>query len=121
MSTNLLNTKLLNANDIDYMISILNAVKKGTPIQYLGPDGEDGLWINGAWFDLEITGSFIPDFTTDVYRIKPEPNRYRVGLFKDNDFYYTMIFERNDERESKFLEQKPNFVKWLTDWIEYEV
>lgn len=117
-----MSTNLLNANDIDYMIGILNAVKEGIPIQYLGPDGEDGLWINGKWFDLEISGcSFIPDFKTDVYRIKPESHYYKVGLFKDNDFHYTMIFERNDEHEIKILEQKPDFVKWLTGWVEYGI
>lgn len=97
---------------VAHRIKIMQALLDDTEIQYRFSDKK-------PWHD--DTKEYFPDFRVCEYRIKPKPGRYRVGLFKDNDFYYTMSFERQDESESRILEQKPDFVKWLTDWIEYEV
>ena len=51
------------------------------------------------------------------YRIKPPPKKYRVALFKNDTSTYTNTADTPEDAE--FCEM-PNFVRWLTDWIEYE-
>jgi len=84
---------------------------EGKPIQYQN-------YLN--WFDLEEGES--PNFETPHvnWRIKPETRKYRVALLKElkAGFYYTA---NDDGYGTEDLENSPNFVKWLTDWIVYEV
>ena len=52
------------------------------------------------------------------YRIKPPTKKYRVALFKD-------VFSGNtntadDQEAAECYEAHPAFVRWLTDWVEYE-
>ena len=54
------------------------------------------------------------------YRIKPPTKKYRVALFK-NPFsgdIYTLSADKPDSADK--YEQHKSFVRWLTDWIEYE-
>ena len=54
------------------------------------------------------------------YRIKPPAKKYRVALFK-NPFsgdIYTLSVDKPDSTDK--YEQHKGFVRWLTDWIEYE-
>lgn len=106
----------MNTNEIiEHRIKILQAWNT-QEVQYRVPDEfiiDGGKWYKG--------NQQIPNFEKYEYRIKPTPHYYKVGLFKENDFYYTMVFGRNDEQETKILEQKPDFVKWLTDWVEYGI
>ena len=54
------------------------------------------------------------------YRIKPPAKKYRVGLFK-NPFsgdIYTLSVDKPDSTDK--YEQHKGFVRWLTDWVEYE-
>lgn len=101
-----------NIFDYDYMIEILTALKEGKVIQRI--DETTDVWIDHNEEEL-------PKFDNYEYRIKPISSRYRVALFKDgNNFYYPVIVNKeevaeNCESESAF------FVRWLSDWIEYEV
>lgn len=59
----------------------------------------------------------ISDFAGIKYRIKPPVKKYRVALFKDPD-YYTSTADMQED--AAFYESCSVFVRWLTDWIEYE-
>lgn len=55
------------------------------------------------------------------FRVKPEPKiaRYRVAQMRSQhgvNYTYT-----DDGNEQSRLDQAPSFIRWLTDWIEYEV
>ena len=49
------------------------------------------------------------------YRIKPITKKYRVVLHVDGPHV-----ARNDVQRDN-LEKSKHFIRWLTDWIEYEV
>ena len=68
------------------------------------------------WHD--IVGKF-PLFNEDrEHRIKPPAKKYRVALFEsDTSVYYTSTADTQEDAD--FCEM-PNFVRWLTGWIEYE-
>ena len=71
------------------------------------------------WYD--VVGS-TPFFMGAKYRIKPPAKKYRVALFlnawADNDETYISI--TNSQAGKDTFEEAPSFVRWLTDWIEYE-
>lgn len=52
------------------------------------------------------------------YRVKPPAKKYRVALFKDGTGGYTSTAD-NQETSNDYEVRHP-FVRWLTDWIEYE-
>lgn len=53
------------------------------------------------------------------YRIKPPVKKYRVVLFEsDTSTYYTSTADSPEDAD--FYEKGRGFVRWLTDWIEYE-
>ena len=52
------------------------------------------------------------------YRVKPPAKKYRVALFKDGDYIHPRTADSQQRVEA--LEKSPTFVRWLTDWIEYE-
>lgn len=56
---------------------------------------------------------------TDL-RIKPEPKkeRYRVAEMRIPSTAHNYTTTADDGHG---LERSPNFIRWLTDWIEYEV
>lgn len=53
------------------------------------------------------------------YRVKPKMGRYRVALF--NTGPAVLASSILGERGMEFWEAQPYFIKWLTDWMEYEV
>ena len=69
------------------------------------------------WFDV-MPGN--PIFSEDrEYRIKPPAEKYRVALFEsDTSIYYTSTADTPEDAD--FYEKGRGFVRWLTDWIEYE-
>ena len=82
-------------------------------------------WANGAEieFKVQATGDWkktdTPSWQEDYeYRVKPPAKKYRVALFKDPD-YYTSTADMQED--AAYYENCPVFVRWLTDWIEYEV
>ena len=71
------------------------------------------------WYD--VVGS-TPFFMGAKYRIKPPAKKYRVALFLnacagDNETYISIT---NSQAGKDTFEEAPSFVRWLTDWIEYE-
>lgn len=75
----------------------------------------------GGWFDcLEA-----PLWKGDrVYRIKPKPLTYKVKFFVYNAFFsaYNHVCSNVRTEEEAFQwEKDPRFIKWITDWVEYDV
>lgn len=66
------------------------------------------------WIDL---AGGQPNFMSDKYRIKPQAKKYRAALFNNGKPYTSTADSPEDEA---FLQRAPGFVRWLTDWIEYE-
>lgn len=82
-------------------------------------EGEDvQVWDEGdkCWVDLLLAN---PNFRADKYRIKPITEKYRVALLlNDDNEPYTVSLNSQDYAD--IIEQRTDFVRWLTDWIEYE-
>ena len=57
---------------------------------------------------------FVADYK---YRIKPPAKKYRVALFLNEE---PLAVAANTQATADTFEPLPNFVRWLTDWIEYE-
>ena len=53
------------------------------------------------------------------YRVKPPKNKYRVGLFKIGENKPFTVVAETDVVEMD-CETDTRFVRWLTDWVEYE-
>ena len=53
------------------------------------------------------------------YRVKPVAKRYRVVLLQKKGRTYTLTADTEEEVEN--LKECVGFVRFLTDWIEYEV
>lgn len=97
----------------DYL-PLVQALAEGKTIQWMNMAGE--------WHDQIVETSF--SASADRYRIKPEPKKQwcRVALkkFADNDCdreFYT--WSCDDEHEESAEKNCPEFVRWLTDRIEY--
>ena len=69
------------------------------------------------WYDIK--GKF-PLFNEDrEHRIKPPAKKYRVALFEsDTSVYYTSTADSPED--ANFYEKGRGFIRWLTDWVEYE-
>ena len=85
-------------------------------------EGKDvQVWDEGAkcWCDV---GASSPSFNEDwEYRVKPPAKKYRVALFRFSSeaaSTYTACTDIQEEADS--YEQHRSFVRWLTDWVEYE-
>lgn len=103
-------------NKFDHMSTIIEAMREQKPIQ-CRPLGS---LLDDDWKD---TLNSDPNFLHYEYRIKPDHNRYRVGLFRDelDEKCDPKLFVIHEYEASGFTKGSPYFVKWLTDWIEYEV
>lgn len=83
-------------------------------------------WANGAEieFKVEATGEWVrarhPGWHEDCeYRVKPPKNKYRVGLFKIGENKPFTVVAETDVMVMD-CETDIRFVRWFTDWIEYE-
>lgn len=83
-------------------------------------EGKDvQVWDEGAkrWCDVNEALFFM----ADKYRVKPPAKRYRVALFRfSNEDGSTYTASTDIQEEANKYEQHKSFVRWLTDWIEYE-
>ena len=69
------------------------------------------------WYDIK--GKF-PLFNEDrEHRIKPPAKKYRVALFCKHNEEPSAV-TANSQVTADSFEAMPSFVRWLTDWIEYE-
>lgn len=84
---------------------------KGATIQYYST-------IQGKWFDTYKNN---PEWGVAAkYRVKPATKKYRVALFNWNNGNVSAI-NASSEGCANMYEEHSNFVRWLTDWMEYEV
>ena len=72
--------------------------------------------INDMWDDLTVEA---PTFMSKKYRIKPPTKKYRVALFRAGDEEPQAVVVNSQVTAGNF-ESRSYFVRWLTDWIEYE-
>ena len=81
-------------------------------------EGKDvQIWDEGAKCWCDVVAS-IPFFMGEKYRVKPPAKKYRVALLKnDNESYH---ISANNQAHADTIEFRKDFVRWLTDWIEYE-
>ena len=69
------------------------------------------------WWDLKTSS---PSFFEErEYRIKPPAKKYRVALFRAGDEEPQAVVVNSQVTAGNF-ESRSYFVRWLTDWIEYE-
>lgn len=79
-------------------------------------EGKDVQVWDYGWHD--VTGG-TPTFSGEKYRIKPTAKKYRVARFEsDTSVYYTSTADTPED--ANFYEKGRGFIRWLTDWIEYE-
>ena len=84
-------------------------------------------WANGAEIEARSSadrGWLVtrnPTWSEDVeYRVKPV-KKYRVALFRlSNEASSAYTTCTNTQEEADSYESIPGFVRWLTDWVEYE-
>lgn len=67
-----------------------------------------------AWYNVAFNNPSWNDIVQ--YRVKPVTRKYRVALMERGGPHAS-----RDEVDAAMLEKHPYFVRWLTDWIEYEV
>ena len=81
----------------------------------------DGAKIQGGtdgkhWLDLDN-----PSWDEEgQYRIKPNKRKYRVAEMFDDVSALTYSWTVDDEKLMLQLEDSDHFIRWLTDWIEYD-
>jgi len=97
----------------------MNTRHKHADVIIAWAEGKDvQIWnsINKRWVDLVLAN---PNFRADKYRIKPPAKKYKVALLlnDDNEPYTVSV---NNQDYADIIEQRTDFVRWLTDWIEYE-
>lgn len=87
-------------------------------------------WANGAeieyrnlpgatWMSVGAIPGWVENYE---YRVKPPTKKYRVALFgfsNEAASRYTACTDIQEEADQ--YEQHKSFVRWLTDWVEYEV
>ena len=84
-------------------------------------EGKDTqVWDEGTsrWYDIK--GKF-PLFNEDrEHRIKPPAKKCRVALFNDNHNGNVYTSTADTPEDADFYEKGRGFIRWLTDWVEYE-
>lgn len=101
-----------NKSYCDYMIEILTALKEGKAVQRENETTKE-------WMDHN--NNIIPSFDKYIYRIKPDVKiiSCKLALMKNLSSYYTV--SADSHKEERMFETSSYFVKWLTDWITYEI
>lgn len=100
--------------------SIIKAYADGYAIQYRNVPYETD------WTDiLEGENCDSPNFNLPNFewRVKPEGLNYRVAIFYNpkNYHYYSELCESDNPRiTDEDVSSHPNFVQWLTDWVEFK-
>ena len=89
---------------------VIIAWAEGKDLQVRGSSAE-------KWSDLSLATPNFYDYWE--YRIKPPAKKYRVALFRRHN-YDPLVVACNSSEVAENYESTPNFVRWLTDWIEYE-
>ena len=99
---------------------ILRAIADGKQIQMQARTGE---WLDVQDFQVLDNAANGP-YAADSFRIKHEPKkaRYRVAEMREaSPARDTCTQVADTAGQALCLENSPNFIRWLTDWVEYEV
>ena len=72
--------------------------------------------IDGDWVVVTSPPRWVENYE---YRVKPPAKKYRVALFK-NPGSQAAASIANSAEDAHRCENARHFVRWLTDWIEYE-
>lgn len=82
-------------------------------------------WVEGAEIEYRKSPEYIWNaaefpgwYENYEYRVKPPTRKYRVALFCDGSEGYTSTADIQEDAD--FYESSSVFVRWLTDWVEYE-
>lgn len=77
---------------------------------------------NGNWTDVQF--NTLVCYLNNELRVKEKPNEYRVYTIKLDDEIrvYVVNYPEANSKENivKNIEAKPNFIKWISDWIKVE-
>ena len=91
---------------------VIVAWAEGAEVEYR--KGPDRPWVPvpspSNWYDYEGV----------EYRIKPPPAKYRVALFNSGNNGSSYTSTADTQKDVHFFEASHGFIRWLTDWIEYE-
>lgn len=104
-------------NARDYL-PLVQALAEGKTIQHCKVSGEAS---TDYWQDC-----IAPTFRDKAsrYRIKPEQKKMyfvRIAQVKPRLFWHSKVGVVKSNVEEQVLSEMPNFVRWLTDRIEYEL
>lgn len=84
-------------------------------------------WLDGKTVQIHYDNNWhdipsdiqLPNFhTTTKYRIKPEAKKYRVALMMYGPTLRMAWYHKDAVTEC--VENDSSFVRWLSDWIDYE-
>lgn len=78
---------------------------------------------SGDWFDVGSGTSIF--YLNNELRVKKNLHEYRVYSFNVNNIVWTATVNYSEDTNSKEnivknIEAKPNFIKWISDWIKVE-
>ena len=82
-----------------------------------GKDVQVWDYTTNKWGDIPGTPAWCEEWK---YRIKPPAKKYRMALFHRHIISESLVVACNTSRVAEKYESLPDFVRWLTDWIEYE-
>ena len=84
-------------------------------------------WANGAEIEFRKSPEHIWDaaefpgwYENYEYRVKPPTKKYRMALFKYPGVE-AVVSVANSEHDAERYKENGYFIRWLTDWVEYEV
>lgn len=82
-------------------------------------------WAEGAEVQCKREGRWETDFDPNFfdsleYRIKPKTGKYRVAIFKSSSDG-KIFTDTEDFEEKRNLCELNDFIRYLTDWIEYDI
>lgn len=101
--------------NIENIIKVSTAIKENKDVEFRSTIERDGRWVK--YTNME---NGLPDFQLYDYRVKSKFKQYRLAVLLDCN-KEPFVFTVNDIKSEVPTENNINFVKWLTDWIEYEV
>lgn len=93
---------------------VIVAWAKGEDIQHRHVGGNGSEWITYS----PIGKEYVPGFGSNIYewRVKPPKKWYRMALLRSG----ALVAAQTIDQELQYPEG-PNFVRWLTERIEYEI
>lgn len=91
----------------------------GETLQYrvVLDDGTKSKWVDFFYFDDNKSPNFNAENVEWQIKRPIKTRKYKVALCRYKDTFYTMTedYEANDN-----IECQAGFIKWISDWIEYE-